>query len=96
MSKKDGSRNPAFLRILKKMDDSLRDPIPVDELVQGEKISRRQIERLFNKHLKTSPSRYYRNLRLDRARVLLQGTDLSIIDVAVATGFASIVNFSKA
>ncbi|NOD93675.1 helix-turn-helix domain-containing protein [Ruegeria sp. HKCCD4884] len=96
MSKMAGSRNPAFLSILKKMEDSLQDPIPVDELIEDEKISRRQIERLFNKHLKTSPSRYYRNLRLDRARVLLRGTDLSIIDVAVATGFASIVNFSKA
>ncbi|NOD66051.1 MULTISPECIES: GlxA family transcriptional regulator [unclassified Ruegeria] len=96
MSKMAGSRNPAFLSILKKMEDSLQDPIPVDELIREEKISRRQIERLFNKHLKTSPSRHYRNLRLDRARVLLHGTDLSIIDVAVATGFASIVNFSKA
>ncbi|MBO9446657.1 GlxA family transcriptional regulator [Ruegeria sp. R14_0] len=96
LSKMIGTRNPAFLNILKKMEHSLQDPLPVDELLEDEKISRRQIERLFNKHLNTSPSRYYRNLRLDRARVLLQGTDLSIIDVAVATGFSSIDNFSKA
>lgn len=91
-----GSRNPVFRKILEKMERSLQDPMPVDELIEDEDISRRQIERLFNKYLNTSPSRYYRNLRLDRARILLRGTDLSIVDVAVATGFTSIVNFSKA
>ena len=58
-------------------------------------MSRRQLERLFQKHLKCVPSRYYLELRLNRARQLLLQTNLSIIDVSLACGFVSAPHFSK-
>jgi transcriptional regulator GlxA family with amidase domain len=95
ISKRVGSRHPAILNIVRKMEQSIQSPISLDDLIDGENISKRQVERLFSKYLGTTPSRYYRNLRLERARSLLKGTDMSVLEVAIATGFSSVTNFSK-
>ncbi len=58
-------------------------------------LSTRQLERLFRKYLNRSPARYYLELRLNKARLLLLQTNMSIIDVALACGFVSASHFSK-
>ncbi len=58
-------------------------------------LSRRQLERLFQKHLNCVPTQYYMRLRLMRARQLLLQTSLPIVDVAFACGFVSTPHFSK-
>ena len=55
----------------------------------------RQLERLFRRYLNRSPKRYYMELRLQKARNLLMQTDMSVINVALACGFASPSHFSK-
>lgn len=42
-----------------------------------------------------SPSRYYLNLRIIRAKQLLKHTNLSIIEISIACGFVSNPHFSK-
>ncbi|HEX7136398.1 MAG TPA: helix-turn-helix domain-containing protein, partial [Vicinamibacterales bacterium] len=54
------------------------------------------LERLFDSALGQSPVHYYRNLRLDRAQHLLRETSLSVVQVAVATGFNSVSSLSLA
>ncbi len=56
-------------------------------------MSTRQLERLFRRYLNRSPKRYYMELRLQKARNLLMQTDMSVINVALACGFASPVAF---
>jgi transcriptional regulator GlxA family with amidase domain len=55
----------------------------------------RQIERLFERDMGMSPKRYYRKLRLERARDLLVHSSMPIVDVAIATGFISASHFAK-
>ena len=43
-----------------------------------------------------TPHRYYLDLRLQRARSLLQYSDLAVVEIAVASGFASPAHFSRA
>jgi AraC-like DNA-binding protein len=50
---------------------------------------------LFQKYLKSSPSRYYLKLRLIRARQLLKQTSISIVELSVVCGFVSTPHFSK-
>ena len=59
-------------------------------------VSRRQLERLFKQHLDALPSRYYAELRLMRAKRLLQQTGQSILQIGLACGFASGSHFSSA
>ncbi len=90
-----GTTQPRLLEIVALMEANLEEPISLDELAGYVNVSRRQLERLFQKNLHCSPSRYYLKLRLTRARQLLKQTPLSIIEVASACGFVSTPHFSK-
>ncbi|MDI5935940.1 GlxA family transcriptional regulator [Halomonas sp. M4R5S39] len=90
-----GTTQPKLLEIVALMEANLEEPIGLDELADYVDVSRRQLERLFQKYLHCSPSRYYLKLRLTRARQLLKQTTMSIIEVASACGFVSTPHFSK-
>lgn len=90
-----GTTQPKLLEIVALMEANLEEPIGLDELAQYVSVSRRQLERLFQKYLHCSPSRYYLKLRLTRARQLLKQTSMPIIEVATACGFVSTPHFSK-
>jgi len=77
------------------MEANIEEPISLEELSKYVGVSRRQLERLFQKYLNCVPTRYYMDLRLKRARQLLLQTDKPIIDVALACGFVSAPHFSK-
>jgi len=77
------------------MEANIEEVLCLDELAQYVDLSRRQLERLFQKYLHCSPYRYYLQLRLTRARQLLKQTNMSIIEVAIACGFVSTPHFSK-
>lgn len=90
-----GANQPKLLEIVALMESNLEELLTLDELASYAGLSRRQLERLFQKNLKCSPSRYYMRLRLSRARSLLKQSSLSIIEVASACGFVSTPHFSK-
>jgi len=90
-----GSQQPKLQEIVALMEANVEEPIHLDELSRYVAISRRQLERLFQKYLNCSPSRYYMKLRLMRARQLLKQTPLSILEVAMVCGFVSTAHFSK-
>lgn len=77
------------------MEANIEEPLPLDVVADKVGVSRRQIERLFKRHLGMVPSRYYLEARLRRARMLLVQTDLSIMEIAVACGFESPPHFSR-
>jgi transcriptional regulator GlxA family with amidase domain len=90
-----GSNQPKLTEAVTLMEANIEEPISLDELSAYVGISRRQLERLFQKHLNCVPTRYYLNLRLNRARLLLLQTSKSIVDIALACGFISAPHFSK-
>ncbi len=90
-----GVRHPKLSTVIKMMEDNLEDPISPSTLADDVGISTRQLERLFRRYLNRSPKRYYMELRLHKARNLLLQTDMSVINVALASGFTSPSHFSK-
>ncbi len=90
-----GVRHPKLSLVIQKMESNLEEPISPAILAQDVGMSTRQLERLFRRYLNRSPKRYYMELRLQKARNLLMQTDLSVINVALACGFASPSHFSK-
>jgi len=90
-----GANQPKLTEAVILMEANLEEPISLDELSSYVGVSRRQLERLFQKHLNCVPTRYYLNLRLNRARLLLLQTSKSIVDIALACGFISAPHFSK-
>lgn len=90
-----GVRHPKLSMVIQKMEANIEEPISPSLLAQEVGLSTRQLERLFRRYLNRSPKRYYMELRLQKARNLLMQTDMSVINVALACGFASPSHFSK-
>lgn len=89
------SGNPRLIRAVESMERALDDNLPVARFAEAAGVSERELERMFRRWLKTTPGTYYRRLRLDRARGLLQQTEMPVIDVAIASGFSSAAHFSR-
>ncbi|MBY0613504.1 MAG: GlxA family transcriptional regulator [Beijerinckiaceae bacterium] len=85
-----------LLSVLERMEAALEHPLPRAELAREANLSVRQLERLFRLHLGCTIGERYQRLRLDRARLLLRQTSLSVLETALACGFASASHFSRA
>ncbi len=81
--------------VINLMSANIEEPLSTDQLAAYSGRSRRQIERLFQQQLGTTPARYYLELRITEGRRLLQHSDLPVLDVSVACGFVSPSHFSK-
>ena len=90
-----GVRHPKLSSVIQMMEKNIEEPISPAVLAKDVGMSTRQLERLFRRYLSRSPKRYYMELRLQRARNLLMQTDMTVINVALACGFASPSHFSK-
>jgi transcriptional regulator GlxA family with amidase domain len=77
------------------MGDHLSRTLGIDELAEAIGMSRRHLERLFKRSLGCSPSRHYLDLRLQRARQLLQAGEGSMAEVAQECGFVSLQHFAR-
>ena len=91
-----GTHNRAVLDAIELMENHLGDTLTLEQLTRFTQLSKRQLNRLFFKELNTSPMRFYREMRLEKARNLLQNSALSLTEVALATGFANSAHFSTA
>jgi transcriptional regulator GlxA family with amidase domain len=90
-----GVRHPKLSTVIHMMESHIEEPKSPATLAKEVGMSTRQLERLFRRYLNRSPKRYYMELRLQKARNLLMQTDMSVINVALACGFASPSHFSK-
>ncbi len=73
----------------------LENPLPLALLARRLGLGDRTLERLFRRHLGTTPRAYYRELRLARARGLLLESGLPVAEIAVRAGFESAAAFSR-
>jgi AraC family transcriptional regulator, glycine betaine-responsive activator len=90
-----GVSHESLIRVAQLMEENIEKPLSLDEIATATRLSRRQIERLFKRHLNCVPKRYYLQMRLRRARELLLQTSMPIIDITTACGFQSPPHFSR-
>lgn len=87
---------PQTLKLaLELMQKNIEEPLSIDELAGWLNISKRQLERRFCRFVGATPTRYYLELRLTRARQLILQSNRPITDIAIATGFCSFANFHR-
>ena len=90
-----GVQHAKVVRAIEIMEANLADPLSLAEIAYHVGLSRRQVERLFEREMGLSPARYYLEMRLDRARHLLRQSPLPIVEIAIACGFVSASHFAK-
>ena len=91
-----GALQPKLSEAVTLMEANIEEPLSTDDIANLVQLSRRQLERLFKQYLGSLPSRYYLELRLQRARQLLLETNYSIVQVGLMCGFSSGSHFSTA
>jgi transcriptional regulator GlxA family with amidase domain len=90
-----GVSEPRLIAAIAAMEESLEEPLDLPAVAARVDLSIRQLERLFRRHLGRGPLRYYRELRLNHARLMLMQGGSSILSVALATGFTSAAHFAR-
>jgi len=74
---------------------NIEDPLRIADVAEQVGISARQLERVFVRTTGKTPLAYYRSIRMHKARhLLLYGKD-SLIDIALAVGYASAATMSR-
>jgi len=91
-----GVHDKKLVQAIQTMQAHLEEVLPIGALAAAMDVTRRQMERLFAAHLQVSPAAFYLSLRLDRARQLLEQSDMGVMAIAVACGFSGPSHFSRA
>ena len=95
LGSKQSELHPAVRDAIALMEGNLEEPVSVPALADTVGVSQRKLERLFRKYVGSSVIGFYHVLRLQYARALLTNTNLSVREVSVASGFASMSYFTK-
>jgi transcriptional regulator GlxA family with amidase domain len=90
-----GLRNSRLGEAVRLIEEHIEEPLSSAELAHRLGISTRQLERMFERYMNTSPKRYIMDLRLHRARNLIVQSDQALTEIAMACGFTSTSHFSK-
>jgi AraC family transcriptional regulator, L-arginine-responsive activator len=91
-----GVLQPKLSEAVSLMEANVEEPLSTDDIASLVGISRRQLERQFKQFLGSVPSRYYLEMRLQRARQLLLDSSHSIVQIGLMCGFSSGSHFSTA
>ena len=91
-----GIDHPKLIQAIALMERTLDEPLEMAEIARRANLSIRQVERLFRRHLDSSPQAFYRRLRLARARTLLRYTLTPLRMIALEFGFESTSHFCHA
>ncbi len=75
---------------------NLREPVSIGEIAERLQVPQWTLVRLFKRHLKQTPSEYYRHLRLTQARHLIQNSNYQLSDIGILCGFENPETFSRA
>lgn len=91
-----GTNSATVVQAIEAMENHIADPLDLGQVAQFAGVGTRQLNRLFRDKLNLSTMAFYRRLRLDKARNLLQQSTLPVTEIALATGFANSAHFSRA
>lgn len=81
-------------RVVAHMETHMDENLPLSSLVNLSGLSPSQFSRTFRAAMGKPPHGYLLDLRIDRARSLLEKTDLSVIEVGMQCGFAQPTHFA--
>jgi AraC family transcriptional regulator of adaptative response / DNA-3-methyladenine glycosylase II len=81
-------------RALKLIEDGALEENSMEVFAEKLGIGARHLTRLFQTHLGTTPSRVAKTVRVQKAKRLLDETDLPVTDIAFQSGFKSLRRFN--
>ncbi|WP_245830666.1 GlxA family transcriptional regulator [Planktotalea arctica] len=97
----DLTHNPALhdsrvRAAITEMQDTLDAPLQIAELAREIGLSTRHLERVFKEVFNETPAKFYKRLRTNRARAMIEETQMPIVEIAIANGFGTSGSLSEA
>ncbi len=89
-------REPRLAVAINLMKERIESPIKIAELASKLTMGKRTFEKHFKDVLHETPASYYLHLRLNEARRLVMGSNSSLLEISLRTGFNSATSFSRA
>lgn len=86
---------PEIREAIRLMEENVTNPLLLSDISTRAGVSLRQLQRSFKGIFQKSPGQYYRRLRVKRARTMVTRSNLDMIEIALATGFASTETLSS-
>lgn len=83
-------------RVMEYLEHHHREDVSNQQMAEVAGISPFHFTRLFKRKVGCTPHRYLLQLRMQSARKMLRGTDLSVLEVAAACGYANPSHFAAA
>ncbi len=93
-SDRRNSLPPKLQTAIALMEAHVESTVDVAVIAKDIGVSIRQLQRLFLQHTGTTPVRFYITLRVEHAREMLLYSELSTLEISIATGFSSMSHFS--
>jgi len=87
--------NRRLLRARDAMDRCYADALDIEALARSVHLSRAHFIRSFRDTFGEPPHRYLQRRRIERAMSMLRETDLSVTEISLEVGFASLGTFSR-
>ena len=92
---KEGKDIKWIQQVLSYLNENYSNPIKLDDLSKKMGISKFHLSRNFNARIGRSISEYVNRLRVEKAKVLLENTELHITTIAMECGFDSLTTFFR-
>lgn len=89
-------RPRTLTRAIAYIEEHLVEPITLGDIATAAGCSARTVNNAFQVNMGLSPMTHLRNLRLERTRMLLQTTDLTVSEAAIESGFTHLGRFARA
>jgi len=80
----------AITRVQQQVLEHLEEPFGIQRMADLAAMSPRHFSRVFHREVNMTPMAFLQNARIDRARALLEGSDLPLKTVAYRSGFGSV------
>lgn len=91
-----GIRNDLVLEAVAVMEGAIEHGRPVAAIADRLGVSLGKLERAFGTELKAGPAAYFRLMRMERARDLLEHSSMSVREIGLVCGYASFSAFVRA
>ncbi len=85
---------PLIREAMTLIEENIEEPLKVPQIADVLGVSQRQLERQFKKHVGCTVVQFGLLRRLQNARLLLISTDLSVREIATASGFNTLSHFA--
>lgn len=96
LARRLGTHHRPLIEAVSLMERHLEVPLSLADIAKRSGVSPRQLQRLFEQQLSTSPRQWYQQLRLKRAQRLLNETEMGVLAIGIACGFTSSSSFARA